>query len=222
MKYAFAHRGGRAHGGDNTLETFREALARGATGLETDAWLTADGVIVLDHDGVHRAAKRRHLPIAQVRHEQLPAQVPTLDELYTACGTGFDLAIDVRLPDVAAAVVQVARRHDALARLWLVAPAPTLLSQWRALDERVHLAHTIRLRERSTSAVQDIARHGGEALNMRWPWWTPSYLRWVHDAGLLAFGYDAQSPFALRRCAALSLDGVFSDHVHRMTQMLGQ
>ena len=41
--YAFAHRGARAHAPENTLEAFTLALRLGATGLESDVWLTADG-----------------------------------------------------------------------------------------------------------------------------------------------------------------------------------
>src|SRR6185436_7833703 len=46
----FAHRGARAHAPENTLDAFALALRLGATGLETDLWLTADGIPVLDHD----------------------------------------------------------------------------------------------------------------------------------------------------------------------------
>ena len=63
---AFAHRGARAHAPENTLEAFRRALDLGATGLETDAWLTADGAVVLDHDGVAKRGLRRR-PIAESR-----------------------------------------------------------------------------------------------------------------------------------------------------------
>ena len=48
----FAHRGARAHAPENTLAAFSLALEMGATALESDVWLTADGVAVLDHDGV--------------------------------------------------------------------------------------------------------------------------------------------------------------------------
>jgi glycerophosphoryl diester phosphodiesterase len=216
LQLAFAHRGGRGHGQDNRLETFREALARGAPGLETDAWLTADGVVVLDHDGVHRAAKRRHKPMAEVRRNELPAHVASLGELYEACGTDFDLAIDVRLPDVAAAVVDVARAHRAAERLWLVAGTPDLLATWQHLDHTGRFAMSIRLVERDRAVVVAARNAGTDALNMRWPWWTASYVRRVHDAGLLAFAYDVQSSLALRRCIRLGIDGVFSDHVDRL------
>src|ERR671917_2729199 len=64
--YAFAHRGARAQAPENTLEAFTLALRLGATGLESDVWLTADGEAVLDHDGVVRAGGRRR-PVADVR-----------------------------------------------------------------------------------------------------------------------------------------------------------
>jgi glycerophosphoryl diester phosphodiesterase len=220
IRYAFAHRGGRAHGGDNTLETFREALVRGATGLETDAWLTADGKVVLDHDGVLRAARRKQKPLGSVRRDELPAHIPTLDEVYEACGTDFDLAIDVRLPDVATAVVDVALAHDADDRLWLVGGTPSLLAHWRDHGSRARLAMSVTARERGRATVQRAYDAGAEALNMRWPWWTARHVRHVQSAGLLAFGYDAQREWTLRHCARIGLDGVFSDHVTRMREVL--
>jgi len=213
MPYAFAHRGGRAHGADNTLATFAHALQQGARGLETDAWLTADDAVVLDHDGVHRAAERRHRPIAEVRRADLPGHIPTLDELYEQCGSGFDLAIDVRLPMVGDAVIDVARRHGALARLWLVAETAADLGRWRPLSDEVHLAVSLRLVERRRSVMDAAADVGAEAVNMRWPWWSRALVRRLHDAGMLCFAYDVQSRAAIRRLRSLEADAVFSDDV---------
>jgi glycerophosphoryl diester phosphodiesterase len=213
FRYVFAHRGGRAHGPDNTLGTFAEALARGARGLETDAWLTADGQVVLDHDGVLRTAKRRHEPIADIRRDDLPAHMPTLAELYAACGSDFDLAIDIRLPEVATAVVDVSRTFGALDRLWLVGATPKLLHDWQHLDHSGRYAMSVRLVERRGDVIEAAKRAGADALNMRWPWWTKTWVRRVHDAGLLAFAYDVQSRWAHNRCAHLDIDGIFSDRV---------
>ena len=46
----FAHRGGCADAPENTLEAFSHSVALGVTGLESDVWLSADGIPVLSHD----------------------------------------------------------------------------------------------------------------------------------------------------------------------------
>src|SRR5205809_4670788 len=110
---AFAHRGASAHAPANTLQAFRLGLRLGATGLESDVWLTADGVPVLDHDGVvgGRARRRR---IGAVRRADLPDTIPTLAELYQACGADFDLSLDVKDAEAAPAVLAAAREVGAV------------------------------------------------------------------------------------------------------------
>jgi len=53
-----------AHAPENTLGAFTLALRLGANGLESDAWTTADGHVVLDHDGVVKNLREagRYLP----------------------------------------------------------------------------------------------------------------------------------------------------------------
>ena len=83
----FAHRGARAHAPENTIAAFQLALEMGAGGLESDVWLTRDGVPVLEHDGVlGRMRKRR---IADLTRDELPDWIPSLDDLIDACGTDY-------------------------------------------------------------------------------------------------------------------------------------
>ena len=55
----FAHRGARSEAPENTMHAFRRALELGVSGLETDAWLSGDGQVVLVHDAVARKGLRR-------------------------------------------------------------------------------------------------------------------------------------------------------------------
>src|SRR5688500_3211069 len=100
----FAHRGARAHAPENTLEAFQLARKLGATGLESDVWLTADGIPVLDHDG-----KVRRRSIGRFARADLPEHIPTLAELWGTCGTDFHLSLDVKDPEAAGPVLTVAR-----------------------------------------------------------------------------------------------------------------
>jgi glycerophosphoryl diester phosphodiesterase len=218
----FAHRGG-GQGPNNALETFAAALALGARGLETDAWLSLDGKIILDHDGLADPSSRQ--PIADVARDQLPTHMATLDELYERCGTDFTLAVDVKTTPVASALVTTARRYGAQSNLWVVMPE-TSARELAALDSG-HRAITIRgevLRSprRRRAALTAAAEIHVEAINARWMWWNRSIVAQVHALGMKAFGYDAQHAFSLNRSVRLGLDGVFSDHVDRMLAATGQ
>src|SRR4051794_24459676 len=143
----FGHRGARAHAQENTLESFSLALRLGATGLESDAWRTADGEVVLDHDGVVRVGLRRRR-IPEVPRSALPTSIPSLGELYDACGTDVEVSLDVKHPEAAEAIVGVARAAggDALGRLWLCTPRWEEAASWRELDDVVRLVDSTRLR----------------------------------------------------------------------------
>ena len=92
---AFAHRGARAYAKENTLDAFQLGLRLGATGLESDVWITKDGVPVLDHDGVvqGRFVKR---PISQYLREDLPRHIPTLEDLFQLAPRGTSISLDIK------------------------------------------------------------------------------------------------------------------------------
>ena len=213
----FAHRGASAHAPENTLAAFRLALSMGAQGIETDVWMSADDVPVLHHGG---SLRRR--PIATLRADQLPARVPELVDLYEACGTAFDLSLDLKDGQSAVAVVEVARAagHD-LRRLWLCGGVAGPLA-WRSVDPDVRLVAGVDPRRvGSWSAELKRLQEGGiDAVNVRRRRWTKPLVDAVHDAGLLAFGWDAQSARRIRALLELGVDGLYSDHVDRLVAAL--
>ena len=66
-----AHRGLAVHAPENTLTAFRDALRAGATHLETDVQLSADGVAVLSHDADLLRTLGRPDTVASLGHRQL-------------------------------------------------------------------------------------------------------------------------------------------------------
>lgn len=220
----FAHRGARAHAPENTLEAFRLALKLGATGLESDVWLTADGVAVLDHDGLVKQGLRRR-PISTIDRAALPPWIPPLEDLYAACGTAFHLSLDVKDPAAAAAVVAVARAAggDTLPRLWLCHPDWRQVVQWRALADDIRLVDSTRLRhlrEGPERRAADLAAAGVDAVNLHHSDWTLGLTTLFHRFDRYCFGWDCQFERILLQQLKIGIDGVFSDHVDRMVDAL--
>ena len=220
----FAHRGARAHAPENTLEAFELALKLGAGGLESDVWLTRDGLPVLDHDGVVKTGLRRR-PISEVARADLPSHVPALAELYDACGSEFELSLDVKDAAAAGPVVAVATDAggDAVGRLWLCHHDWEVVAGWRQLSPDLRLVDSTRLRrmregpERRAATLADV---GIDAVNLHASDWTGGLTTLFHRFERYAFGWDAQHERVLRALLRMGIDAVYSDFVDRMTSAL--
>jgi glycerophosphoryl diester phosphodiesterase len=220
----FAHRGARAHAPDNTLESFQLALRLGATGLESDVWLTSDGVPVLDHDGLVKSGLRRR-PLGSVPRAGLPPHVPTLAELYETCGTGYQLSLDIKDERSVPAVIAVARAagDGAPARLWLCHASVERLASWRSLSDQVRLVNSTRLRrirEGPEQRAANLANSRIDAINMHVSDWTGGLTTLFHRFERLALAWDAQHARVLGSMLEMGCDGVYSDHVDRMVEAL--
>lgn len=220
----FAHRGARAHAPENTLEAFQQAVRLGATGLESDVWLTADGEAVLDHDGVVRQGLRKR-PIAGCSRAELPTHIPTLEELYAEVGTGLELSLDVKDPAAFDRVVAVAGAAgpDALDRLWLCHHRTSQLTAWRQSCDEVRLVDSTflgHMPDGPERRAAELADGGVDAVNLHHSEWTGGMASLFHRFGVLCFGWDAQHERILDELLDAGLDAVYSDHVDRMVDAL--
>ena len=220
----FAHRGARAHAPENTLEAFRLAVKLGATGLESDVWLTRDGEAVLDHDGVVRQGLRKR-PIADLDRADLPPHIPSLEELYAAVGTELEVSLDVKDAAAFERTVAVARAAGgpALERLWLCHHRWDQVAAWRVACPEVRLVDSTflgRMPDGPEQRAAALADAGVDAVNLHHTEWTGGLTALFHRFEVLCFGWDAQHTRILEDLLELGIDAVYSDHVDRMADAI--
>ncbi len=218
LPIGFAHRGARSERPENTIAAFARALELGATGLESDAWITADGVVVLDHDGVTGPVWRRRAISAQARGE-LPDHIPSLEDLFHGCGAEYELSLDVKDPAALEGIVGASEAAGITTRLWLCHHDWRLLAGWKSRVGGAHLVESTRVSWMSEGLgprAHTLKQAGIDALNLHRGEWDPGRVADVHGAGLYALGWDAQSADDISRLLDLGLDGIYSDHVGRM------
>ncbi len=214
----FAHRGARAHARENTLEAFQLALRLGATGIESDVWLTEDQQPVLDHAGAVGGRLRRR-PIARTLAADLPPHIPRLADLYATCGVGFDLSLDIKDPEAIATVVATARDAGAEHRLWVCHPDWQLVASWRSLSPAVKLVDStrlIRIKEGPERRAASLRTAGVDALNLHHSDWSGGLIALLHRFERYTLGWDAQFDRTLDALLDAGIDGVFSDHTDTM------
>ena len=228
----FAHRGARAHARENTLEAFALARQMGATGIETDSWVTADGEVVLDHDGLVGGlptvvSTRRILgrPVARLPRARLPAHIPTLNEYYEHCGPDLPLSVDVKDKAAFTGLIAVARDHGAAERLWICHHDLDVLQGWRSAAPEARLVHSTRLDRLPRGPERhaaDLAAAGVDAVNFHREDWSGGLTTLYHRFDLHAFGWDAQQTRHIVELVDAGIDAVYSDHVDRMVEALAR
>lgn len=220
----FAHRGARSQLRENTLDAFDLAIRLGASGLESDVWITSDGVVILDHDGkVGRRPWRKD--VSTVSREVLPRHIPTLDEFYSQVGVSLPVSLDLKDPSAFAPTVAVARRHGALANLWLCHTDIEVLSEFRTAEPAVRLVHSTRKKWCAQGLERHIAQLAEakvDALNMPQQDWTAGNVALAHRFERYAFAWDAQLDRILIEMLNMGIDGVYSDWSDRMADAFEQ
>lgn len=218
----FAHRGARAHLPENTIAAFELAIRLGSTGLESDTWMSRDGIAVLDHDGVVKG-KIRNKPISKFNRSELPAWIPSLDDLYQRCGSDMHLSLDIKDNNSMDAVIRTMIESGNPKKTWLCHPDLAFLEQWIGRAEGANLVHSTRLKsmlkgpERHAATLRDL---GISTVNMPFPDWNGGLVALFHRFDIFCFGWNLQYPEVLTTGLRMGLDGIFSDWPDRASDAL--
>jgi glycerophosphoryl diester phosphodiesterase len=225
----FAHRGARLDEAENTIPAFRRALEVGASGIETDVWLSGDGEVVCAHDPVVSRGLRRRKIASTSAADLAEYGIPRMVDVYRELGTDFECSVDVKSPDAAIGLVEVARSFGASERLWVCSPDIALLSglrdQWPRGESSVKLVHSERRNSIGTPLERhafDLASAGLDAMNMHHTEWTAGLVSLFHRFEVKAFAWDAQEVRHLRAVLAMGIDAVYCDRPERMVATVSE
>jgi glycerophosphoryl diester phosphodiesterase len=220
----FAHRGARLEEPENTIPAFRRALAVGAGGIETDVWQSADGEVVCAHDPVVGKALRRRKIAATSAAALAELGVPRMADVYDELGTAYECSVDVKTASVAPALIEVARAHGALRRLWVCSPHVDLLRSLRE-EREVKLVHSQR-RDAIAAPLErhaaDLAAIGVDALNLHHSEWTAGLVSLFHRFDVKAFAWDTQEVRHIRAVLRMGIDAVYCDRPDRMVATVSE
>jgi glycerophosphoryl diester phosphodiesterase len=234
LPVAFAHRGGAVDESgialENTMFAFQQAVELGFRYLETDAHVSADGVLVASHDPTLDRTTDGTGVIEDHTYEELSAlrvggqeAIPRFEELLTSW-PDVRINVDAKTPDAVGLLATMVHRRRAWDRVCVASfSAASVYRLRRELGPRVATALSwaeaaalkwapsrgLRgwlLRSAQAAQVPPRHRYGVEVL-------TPAFVERAHELGKVVHAWTINDAAEMHRVLDLGVDGVFSDRL---------
>ncbi|TDW81294.1 glycerophosphodiester phosphodiesterase family protein [Kribbella sp. VKM Ac-2566] len=219
------HRGALGTEPENTLRSFRRAVADGCDEIELDLRVSADGELVIMHDAtVDRTTSGsgavEELTLAELRalDAGLGEQVPTWTETVAAIDVRFQA--EVKAEAAVPLLAQSLKSDRALAERTLVTSFhPEILLAVREAFPDVTTGHIFG-RTPDTAEIITRTRAAGATWSLCGiAGLTPDAVADLHAAGLSVTAWPVPDPETLTKATALAADGITTDNPHLLQHL---
>jgi glycerophosphoryl diester phosphodiesterase len=232
---AFAHRGGAAHGPENSWVAFERAVDLGYRYLETDVQATADGALIAFHDRTldrvtDRSGRIAGLPYSAVAGARIDGTepIPLLEDLLGAWPEAR-FNIDVKDEPAIRPLVAVLRRTGAWDRVCVSSFSSRRLHAFRRFaDHQVCTAVApLGLAALRSGAWPErmstrLARAGVACAQIPARVATPAFLGLLRRAGLQVHVWTVNEPAEMRRLLDLEVNGIMTDDTVALRDVLAE
>jgi len=230
-----AHRGASAECPENTLVAFRRAMELGASMIECDLQLTADGHVVVFHDWTLERTTDgtgtvRDQPLSMLRSLDAGSwkdpryageRVPTLEEALdaTAGRVGLNLELKSRRTEglLALSALRIVEQHAALDRVIFSSFDPRLLERLRDASAGARIA-VLWAHAPFDDALRIAVELGAEALHPPDRGTDAALVREARARGLSTNVWTVNSLDRMLELVGLGVAGVISDHPGRLLE----
>ncbi|MBV9854332.1 MAG: glycerophosphodiester phosphodiesterase [Streptosporangiaceae bacterium] len=231
---AFAHRGGAAHGLENSWPAFEYAVKLGYAYLETDARVTSDGVLLAFHDRTLDRVTDSSGPVAAMPYSEVATAriggkepIPLIEDLL---GSWPELRFNIDLKDAGSirAVGRALSRTRSWDRVCITSFSGARLREAMGiLDRPVCMAVTpaaiAALRYAGVpgrALAAWLARSGAQCAQVPRQIATREFIRRAQALGLHVHVWTLNTRHAIERALDLGADGVMTDQIVLLRDVL--
>lgn len=217
------------------MASFRRAIELGCDGIEFDVHRTADGELVVIHDGyLNRTTNGSGLVMAKTLAElkELDAgswkgpqfageQIPTLREVIRETPETLLLFLELKAgsihyPGIEEELIALLTAEGALGRTQISSFDHQALLKLHEIAPAMPLG--MLFADNLLDPVGLAQQLGAEALHPAWEWVTPTMVAAAHAAGLKVNVWTVNLPEAIMLMTAYGVDGIMSDYPDRVAK----
>lgn len=216
-----AHRGAPAHAPENTLGSYRAAMAAGAVIAETDVHMTGDGHVVVIHDATTDRTTGVAGRVAAMSWEQLTAldagqgeRLPELGELLDLLRGNMQLCLELKAGvGLVPAVVERIDARGMRGDIIIFTFDPVLFAEARAAMPDVPALYLTRPfgETYTVQNVADAVALSASAIGFSHRFLPREIVDAAHVAGLPVFTWTVNTPEDALRMREWGVDGIITD-----------
>lgn len=216
MPKIMGHRGAPAVEPENTLRSFRRALAMGVAAVELDVQLTKDGRLAVIHDETLDRTTNGRGPVqgfSLAELKQLDAgqgePVPSLEEVFDLVKGKAHLVVELKQPEAAPALLRFFQEHQAF-------EFATVISFWHPAlkvlkEQEARLSTGVLMVGCPADPVGLAQAARADALILQYAYVTPKLVAAAHSHGLLVYVWNIDDINTLQPYLVMNLDGIGSN-----------
>jgi glycerophosphoryl diester phosphodiesterase len=215
-----AHRGASGQEPENTLRSFRKAIALNADMIELDVRLSKDGEVIVFHDAnFRRVAKKRgkvkDLSLKEIKSYNVCGEkVPTLREVLDLCSGKIKLNIELKGRDTAEGVAKLIRefvdKGKYLLEDFLVCSFNlTELKKFRDLMPKTRVG--VLYDKKPKSVIKTAQKLGAYSINLSSRQFTKKRLERAHKEKMKVYVWTIDTEKGIKKFKKLGVDGIISN-----------
>ena len=216
MIKAIGHRGVAGLEPENTLRSFRAAMALDVDTVECDVHLTLDGRAVLMHDHTVDRTTSGTGPVSAFTLDEIRRldagegeTVPTLAEFLELIRDRVEAHIELKDEKAAATVLRLVREHGVAGQVFLTSGNTDLLAEVRAADGAIRMEHIFG--DPPDDAVRRAVRVGAGRISSHIRALTRPFVDEAHGRGLHVIAWPPNSEEEMSAAVKLGADLICSD-----------
>ena len=231
------HRGALGYAPENTLASFELGWKLGADLLELDIHMTRDGELVVMHDADVSRTTDGHgyikdMTLAEIKEldagswfdERFRGQhVPTLAEVLTWAKDRIPLVIEIKgdpqpANGIEEKLIETVHEHKMLDEVMIISFYHTSVKRVKELEPALAtgILYTGRLVDTVGAARAALA----DSVRPHWSYWTAEVVEEVHDAGLTAHAWNADTEEVMEYLVGIGVDSIGSNYPDRLRAYL--
>jgi glycerophosphoryl diester phosphodiesterase len=210
------HRGAPADEPENTLGSFRRALAVGVAAVELDVQLTKDGRLAVIHDETLDRTTNGRGPVRDFTLAELKKldagrgeSVPSLEEVFDLVRGKADLVVELKQPEAAEALLGFFQERRAFDFATVISFWHPVLKDLKQAEPRLNTGVLMVGCPADPVGLARAADAG--ALILQYAYVTPELVAAAHNHGLLVYVWNIDDTKTLKPYLTMNLDGIGSN-----------